>query len=174
MRLSEFTVSISFPGVGGINGKWQPDDRERDAAWEMYVELVTRVAVVELGPGEGLIREACTSLYSLFETTRAILRKYGPTVAKSKGDDMVSFGSLSVTILNAAVRPFLARWHPILLDYEGRRPAGVSALEHEQAWEHNAAVREELARIRLSLIQYADLLAEVADVDRLIPPVLTD
>jgi hypothetical protein len=170
VRLSEFSVSISLPGIGGISGKWQPDDRERDAAWEMYVELVTRVAVFELRPGEGVIREAFNSLYSLFATTRAILRTHGPSVARSTGEDMVSFGSLAVAILNAAVRPLLARWHPVLLDHEARRPEGVSALIHEQAWEHNAAVREELARVRQTLTQYADLLAQVADVDRLVPP----
>jgi hypothetical protein len=42
---------------------WKPNDAERDAAWERYVELATRIAVVPLRGGEGLIREALTSLY---------------------------------------------------------------------------------------------------------------
>ena len=38
----------------------------------MYIELVTRIAVIELRPEEGLLREALSSLYSLFDTTRKI------------------------------------------------------------------------------------------------------
>lgn len=29
-----------------ISGTWEPNDAERRAAWELYVELVTRVSVV--------------------------------------------------------------------------------------------------------------------------------
>lgn len=54
---------------------------ERDAAWELYVEVVTRIAVVELKPGEGSLREALSSLSSPFATTRDILRKYGQRLA---------------------------------------------------------------------------------------------
>jgi len=45
----------------------------------MYVELVTRVAVQE--PMEySLMRETLTSLHTLFDRTRIILRAHGPTV----------------------------------------------------------------------------------------------
>ena len=72
-------VSLNLPfGLGGLTGTWEPDDNEREAAWEMYVEFVTRVTVVELGPDEGLLREALTSLYSLFATTRAICASTDP------------------------------------------------------------------------------------------------
>jgi hypothetical protein len=133
----------------------------------MYVELMTRIAVVELRPGEGRIREALSSLYSLFETTRAVLRKYGPAVAKPRGEGNLSFGYLSVAILNGVLRPLLAKWHPLLLDHEARRQEGVSAAEHERVWEHGQEVRQELERVRKALVQYADLLAEVAGVKAL-------
>ena len=64
-----------------IGGDWTPDDSEGNAAWEMYVELVTRISVAELREGEGVLREALTSLYSLFGTTREILRRYGPGIS---------------------------------------------------------------------------------------------
>jgi hypothetical protein len=167
VKLSSVSVKLQLPYVGGIEGTWQPDERERDAAWEMYVELVTRVAVVELRPGEGLVREALTSLYSLFDTTRSILRKYGPAVAKPKGKGDLSFGSLSVTILNGVLRPMLAKWHPLLLDHEARRSEGKSALEHERAWEYEREVREELKDVREALQDYANVLAEVAGIEPL-------
>jgi hypothetical protein len=167
-KLTSFEVSLTLPYVGGIKGTWVPDESERKAAWEMYVELVTRVAVVELGPEEGLLREALTSMYSLFATTRTILRQYGPGIAQPKGRDQLSFGYLAVAVLNTVLRPLLARWHPLLKDYEDQRSATMSSLSYERAWAHHDALRAEIEYARRVLIEYANLLAQVADVPSLI------
>src|SRR5208282_2714291 len=98
----------------------------------IYVELATRISIVELQPEEGLLREALGSLYSLFGTTREILRKYGPTVGKPKGEGRLSFGLLAVAVLNIVLRPVLSKWHPVLEDYESTKPAGMSPSEHER------------------------------------------
>jgi hypothetical protein len=97
-------VSLNLP-VLQISGTWEPNDDERKAAWELYVELVTRISVVPLGPDEGLLREALSSLYSLFATTRDILRRYGPGVAEPKPGGQYSFGTLAVAMLNIGLRP---------------------------------------------------------------------
>ena len=96
MLLKVVKIQLKLPWVGEIAGMWEPDDAEAKAAWELYVELITRVSVVELKPGEGLLREALNSLYSLVKTTREILRQYGPSVGKPKGQGKLSFGFLSV------------------------------------------------------------------------------
>lgn len=166
MPLQSLSFKIALPLFGGpeISGTWAPDESERRAAWEMYVELVTRISVVELGPDEGLLREALSSYYSLFATTREILRKYGPAVAKTgRGADQ-SFGSIAVFILNRVLRPLLAIWHPSLSDYEDRRPPEVTAAEWERRWEENDKLRADLNEVRKVLVRYADLLAQVADV----------
>ncbi len=56
----QVTVNIPF-GIGSVS--WESDPTERNAAWELYVELVTRIAVQSLEPNVGLIREALNSLY---------------------------------------------------------------------------------------------------------------
>lgn len=170
-KLSSVQVSLKLPYLLEVQGTWEPDERERDAAWEMYVELVTRIATVELRPYEGLLREALTSLYSLFGTTREILRKHGPAVAQPKRGGQLSFGYLAVAILNGALRPFLAKWHPLLEDHEASRPEGVSRLDHEKRWEHQALLRHELIEVRETLLRYADLLAKVTGVQSLVIPV---
>jgi hypothetical protein len=160
------------PFLGEITGTWEPDQQERAASWELYVELVTRVSVVELGPAEGLLREALSSLYSLFETTRQILRKYGPEVAQPKGQSDLSFGYLAVALLNLVLRPTLAKWHPLLSEYESLRASAISTTEHEQDWSKNSELREDINKTRLMLMHYSNLLAEVAQVPSLIilPP----
>ncbi len=167
-KLASIKVSLSLPYIGSIEGTWEPDESEKRASWEMYVELITRISVVELKPDEGLLREALTSLYSLFNTTRTILREYGPSIAKSKGTGNLSFGYLAVAVLNGVLRPVLAKWHPLLLDYENTKPSSTSAVEHERQWEKGAELRQELNNIRRVLIEYANLLANVAGVPSLI------
>src|SRR3954466_2378808 len=91
--------------VFSLKGTWKPSDEERAAAWELYVELITRVSVVPLQ--NGILREALSSFYSLFAVSREILRKYGPRIAEPKPDGQYNFGFLTVAMLNFAIRPVL-------------------------------------------------------------------
>jgi hypothetical protein len=151
-----------------IAGTWEPNDEERRAAWELYVELITRVSVVPLRADEGLLREALTSLHSLFGTTREILRRHGPQIAEPKRDGQYNFGYLAVSILNYGVRPLLVRWHPELEDWETHRPADRSRREHERLWSEEARLRSALEETRRALKAYADLLATACGVPNLL------
>ena len=124
-KLKTVKVQINLPYIGGVEGTWEPDEREKEAAWEIYVELVTRISVAELKPNEGLLRESLSSLYTLFSTTREILRKHGPAVAKPKERGKLTLGLIAIAYLNTIIRPFLSKWHPILLDYENNRKKTV-------------------------------------------------
>src|SRR5467141_3876640 len=148
-----------------VEGAWEADEGEQRAAWELYVELVTRIAVQELKPGEGLLREALTSLYTVFGETRRILRQYGPDLAKPKGKGTLSFGQIAVTVLNRVLRPVLAYWHPLLLAHEYNRPPSVSPVDHERAWQRADELRGALDSVRVTIQQYSVLLAVAAGVE---------
>jgi hypothetical protein len=160
-------VRINF-GVVELSGEWEPNDVERAAAWELYVELITRISVVPLGPKQGLLREALSSLYSVFASTRDVLRRYGPDIAEPKPSGQYNFAFIAVTILNSGIRPLLARWHPELKDWEDRRPAGVSVTSHERAWPQAHALRAEIEQTRHILTDYAAALATACGVPNLL------
>ncbi|MFF0144510.1 hypothetical protein [Amycolatopsis sulphurea] len=162
MRPREVGVKLKLPFVGEISGSWAPQQVEAKASWELYVELATRISVVPLGRDEGLAREALSSLYTLFATTRRILGTYGPDVSPPSAADKITFGKLALTVLNAAVRPLLAHWHPLLGAWEESRPDGVSPIAHENAWPEIEKLRGEIEQMRLGLLQVAKLLADVA------------
>jgi hypothetical protein len=169
VAIKDITVSLNLPfGLGGISGTWNPDEEERKAAWEMYVELITRISVQELKPGEGLLSEALGSLYTLFGTTRDILRRYGPGVAMPKKGSDLSFGIIAVRVLNEALRPLLATWHPELEHHESLRPPEVSVRDHERNWRRADELRADLNELRAVLRTYADYLGKVADVPSLV------
>ncbi|NJL20769.1 MAG: hypothetical protein HC895_08090 [Leptolyngbyaceae cyanobacterium SM1_3_5] len=157
-KLKKVTVSLPF-GLG--SAEWEADLTQSRAAWALYVELVTRVAVQELASDAGLVREALNSLYTLFGTTREILREAGPDVGASRE----SVGGLAIAVLNQGLRPFLTKWHPMLQAWEVQRPEKLSPKEHEQQWLEEPKLRQELGGLRVELEVYAQALAQIAGVD---------
>ena len=154
-------VSVRLPfGIGAA--EWEADPTERRAAWSLYIELMTRIAVQPLEVDQGLVREALNSLYSLFGTTREILKQAGPNVGASRE----SVGGIAIIVLNNGLRPFLSKWHPFLQAWEAKRPADLSLKEHEQNWSEEPKLREELAQLRRDLEQYANALAVIAGVEQ--------
>jgi hypothetical protein len=168
MPIKEVTVELGY-GPAKLSGTWEPDKAEREAAWELYVELVTRIAVVPLEPDTGILREALSSLYQLFGETRKILRKHGPAIARPpRKSGQYRFGYIAVWVLNGVIRPVLASWHPALQEWEATKPEGRSVVEHERAWERGADLRAELESVRRVLLQYAQTLATVCEAPALI------
>jgi hypothetical protein len=155
-KLKSYKFSIPFVG----EMEWEPDPTQRKAAWELYVELVTRISTQPLDLDQGLVREALNSLYSLFGTTRQILRSAGPEV----GAGPETVGGIAITVLNKGLRPVLSKWHPQLQAHEVLRPPSISPKEWERQWKEEAAMRGELEKLRGSLEKYATVLAKMAGV----------
>jgi hypothetical protein len=154
-------VSVSLPfGIG--SAKWEADPTEQNAAWSLYVELVTRIAVQSLGSEQGLLREALNSLYTLFGTTREVLKAAGPQVGASRH----SVGGIAIAVLNNGLRPFMSSWHPMLEEWEAERPSGLSKKVHEQNWPKAAKMRQELSALRDDLHQYAIALSAISGVEQ--------
>ena len=133
--------------AGFLETEWKPTDPDKDAAWDLYVELLTRIATQPLPAQDGLEKTALESIYSLFPTTRTIL--------KSRGRQCVEFSKLGVIVLNQIVRPFTAKWHRI------------SAANGFGDPEVCKQFRRDLEALQAQLITYAKALADIAGVEDL-------
>ena len=120
---------------------------DKDAAWELYIEMLTRIATQALPIAHGDEATALGSLYALFSTTREILRRHG---RKS-----LQFTKVAIPVLNQVVRPFTAKWHRASL-------AGAFD-DHDQCQEF----RQELEALQRKLRSYNSMLAHIADVEDL-------
>ncbi|WP_181779100.1 hypothetical protein [Pseudonocardia pini] len=145
-----------------VSGRWEPTDEERNAAWELYVELITRVGVVPLR--DGVLRESLHSLYTIFESSRQILRKYGPAVAEPKPSGEFNFGYLCVAMLNYTLRPLLSYWHPELQSWESCRDSERSIREHEASWTREQDLRNALHQTGDELRSFSRILANACGV----------
>ena len=54
--------------------EWNPQDEDKDAAWELYIELLTRVTTQSLKIDHGDEQSALLSIHSLFDITRNIIK----------------------------------------------------------------------------------------------------
>ena len=123
------------------------NDTDKKAAWDMYVELLTRITTQPLDAESGDEKTALNSIFSLFGTTREIL--------KSNGRECGQFTKGSSVILNQVIRPFTAKWHKKSIEGAFDDPASCTEF------------RTELAELQIQLKNYTGLLSEIAGVEDL-------
>lgn len=133
--------------LGFVEGEFNPTDPDKAAAWELYVELLTRVTTQNLPVEHGDEKTALDSVFAIFPLTREILRKHGP------GSN--EFAKLAIPVLNQIIRPFTAKWHKLSL-------AGAFS-DAARCQEFRA----ELAILQPKLRHYTQALAAIAGVEDL-------
>lgn len=127
--------------------EWRPSDPDKAAAWDLYVELLTRITTQQLPDEDGVEQTALDSIYALFGLTRQTLKEHGRSC--------IQFARIAVVVLNQIVRPFTAKWHR-------KSQQGVfSSPEQCQQF------RQELQALQKQLRNYTRLLAKLADVEDL-------
>lgn len=130
-----------------LEAEWAPQDADRDAAWELYIELLTRITTQPLPEEHGDETAALDSVHALFGLTRDIIKKHGRQSQE--------FTRLAIVVLNQIVRPFAAKWH--------RQSLGGAFKDSAQC----AAFRKELAALQDVLREYTRMLGDLAGVEDL-------
>lgn len=130
-----------------LDMEWEPTQADQEAAWDLYIELLTRIATQPLADSEGSEETALESLYAIFPITRTTLKHHGRSC--------VEFSRIAIIVLNQVLRPFTSKWHRLNID----------GLLHSP--EQRSEFREELKSLQAMLISYTGLLADLADVEDL-------
>lgn len=84
-----------------LNMKWEPKDADKAAAWDLYIELLTRITTQPLPKEHGDEQTALNSVFALFGLTRDVLKKHGR--------DAEEFSKIAIVVLNQVMRPFTAK-----------------------------------------------------------------
>jgi len=140
--MTSLKINVKF-----LEMEWSPNTADQDAAWELYIEMLTRSATQYLAPEDGDEEAGLDSIHQLFGITRSILREHGR--------DCVTFSRIAVVALNQVIRPFTSKWHRIAkTDGFGDR-------------ENRLEFRKELAALQADLRKYTTALADIASVEDL-------
>ena len=126
---------------------WNPKDADKDAAWELYTELLTRITTQELPFEHGDEQTALESIFGIFSLTREII--------KNHGRDCIEFTKISVLVLNQIIRPFTAKWHRLSM---------VDGFKNQDLCEE---FRTELSQLQATLRIYTKMLSDMAGVEDL-------
>lgn len=138
------SLKISTPF---LEMEWNPAEPDRDAAWELYIELLTRITTQPLANENGDEKIALDSIHNLFSITRTTIKTYGR--------DCNEFTKIAIVVLNQVIRPFTAKWHKVSLS--GGFNDDKTCVQF----------REELKVLQEMLHIYTKMLAEMADVEDL-------
>lgn len=126
---------------------WQPKDEDKCAAWELYIELLTRIATQELPIEHGDEATALESIHKLFGLTREVIKKHGR--------HCITFTRIAIIVLNQKIRPFTAKWHKEMLSNAFDEPNKCDKF------------RQELAELQDVLKSYTKMLSDMAGVEDL-------
>lgn len=140
--MTSLKIKASF-----LEMEWKPQDADKAAAWELYIELLTRIATQPLDEKDGDEKTALDSVFSLFAITRQVL--------KSNSRNCTEFTKIAVVVLNQVIRPFTAKWHRLSLQ-------GAFADKNIQR-----DFRTDLAQLQTVLKKYTKMLADMAGVEDL-------
>lgn len=138
------SLKISAPF---LEMEWCPAEPDKEAAWEMYIELLTRITTQNLIGEDGDEKTALESIFSLFPTSREII--------KSHGRECIEFTKLAIVVLNQIIRPFTAKWHPVSI---------ACGFNDQDTY---TSFRQELTQLQEKLRIYTRMLADMAGVEDL-------
>lgn len=130
-----------------LEADWQPKDKDKDAAWELYIELLTRIATQPLPKKHSDEATALESIHKLFGLTREIVKRHGR--------ECIEFTKIAIVVLNQIVRPFTAKWHK-----EELSDAFADSQKRDE-------FRKELIGLQTALKYYAKMLSDMAGVEDL-------
>jgi hypothetical protein len=141
-NMSSLKVTVPF-----LEMEWKPQDEDKAAAWELYIELLTRIATQPLDDQHGDEKAALDSVFSLFAITRQVL--------KNNTRNCAEFTKIAIVVLNQVIRPFTAKWHRLSL--QGAFSDQGKCKEF----------RQELLSLQTILRRYTKMLADMAGVEDL-------
>lgn len=145
--LDEWGMSSLSVNTGFLNMKFEPADEDKDAAWDLYIEMLTRIVTQPLKKGMGDEKIALASIYSLFPTTREIIKR--------KGRHCIAFTKIAILILNQKVRPFTEKWHTLSLENAFKKKDKCKEF------------RDDLENLQNDLEIFMKMLADMANVEDL-------
>ena len=136
------------PRVGELfPTRFKPQEADKDAAWDLYVELLTRITTQPLPKEHGDEQTALDSVFALFKITREVLKQHGR--------DAEEFSKIAIVVLNQVIRPFTAKWH---------KESIAGAFDDKEKCNE---FRDELEQLQRLLVLYTRMLSDMAGVEDL-------
>ncbi|MCB1739800.1 MAG: hypothetical protein KDK91_05480 [Gammaproteobacteria bacterium] len=171
-----FSLNLGLVSVGG-----EIDESDRQCAWELYCELISRVAVVgkldERGADsfEGeVLDQSLQSLYAFFQEARGLMRRYPVGRLRVGARREAHLGYFIAGLVEHVLRPFLEKWQASYRFWWAQQSnAELAPFERQAEYARIDELQADWARLRQFCRDTSDALVqtfELPDVRGLAAP----
>ncbi len=143
--LDKWSMNSLKISAGFLEMEFCPNDNDKNAAWQMYIDLLTRITTQPIDADDGDELTALKSIHGLFGLTRTVIKEYGR--------HGLEFTKIAIVVLNQIIRPFTAKWHKISLN---------NGFDDQQTC---LIFRKELDELQKKLRVYTRMLGEMSGVE---------
>ena len=159
-----FEIDEATIGVGSQTLTFKPNERDRQIAYSIWVELSTRKIGLEIDPERDVIAEVYDSWHHFFTVTRELIKDIPVSKLKSKSTDNIV--NLSIDVLNKGLRPHLTehqarfrRWYEHELNRQGNADIAPQVLQAK--YPHFDDLMKDLLKVNKSLMIYREKMGQL-------------
>jgi hypothetical protein len=150
-------------GLGGGTITIKPNNKDRQVAYSIWVELSTRKIGLPIDLEDDVIIEIYNSWYEFFKITRELIKDVPATQIKSNSTQAIV--NLSIEILNEGIRPHLGKWQARFRHwYEAQlaiNPTDIDPQELQKKYPHYKELQTEMRELNNNLISYRSKMYEL-------------
>jgi hypothetical protein len=165
----EFEVSEVELGIGTGKLKLKPNNDDLQIAYKLWVELRTRKLGLQFEEENDVIVEVYNSWYEFFRITRELIKSIPVTKVAGQVDTQ-RLVSISIGVLNKAIRPHLTKWQSRFrrwYETEIQKPEhiGKAPQDVQRLFPEYSELVVELKKTNSGIVAYARLLGEIIHVN---------
>lgn len=149
-------------GIGDSTIKLKYDDKDKEIAYKLWVELNTRKIGIEFDEDNDVIVEVYNSWYEFFRVSRELIKEIPAKKIKYTSELI----ELSTDILNKGLRPHLTKWqamfrkwYDLQLNDDNKKK---SPQQIQREYDRYAELVMELKHTNKQMIEYKKLMHEIA------------
>lgn len=151
-------------GIGNNIIRFKPNKKDKEIAYQLWVELSTRKLGIPLDMDNDVIYEVYNSWYEFFRITRESLKEF--PVSKLENEVSTEIIDIAIGVLNEDLRKHLTKWqakfrHWYDTEKNKKENENLSPQEIQKKFPEYGELVKDLMGVNICLINYTNLLHDI-------------
>ena len=151
-------------GIGNNIMRFKPNRKDKEIAYQLWVELSTRKLGIPLDMDNDVIYEVYNSWYEFFKITRKSLKEF--PVSKLENEVSTEIIDIAIGVLNGDLRKHLTKWqakfrHWYNIEKNKEENDNLSPQEIQKKFPEYDELVKDLISVNKCLINYTNLLHDI-------------
>lgn len=151
-------------GIGNNIIRFKPNKKDKEIAYQLWVELSTRKLGIPLDIDNDVIYEVYNSWYEFFKITRESLKEF--PVSKLENEVSTEIIDIAIGVLNGDLRKHLTKWqakfrHWYDTEKDKEENDNLSPQEIQKKFPEYDELVKDLMTVNICLINYTNLLHDI-------------